>query len=43
MLKQTYYQQLYEKGVAIIIVELYNDLGQSGPNMTQLQITMALV
>lgn len=35
MLNTQYYQELYSKGVVIITVELYNDLGQNGPNLTQ--------
>jgi thiol-disulfide isomerase/thioredoxin len=35
LLNETYYQELHAKGVTIIVVELYNDLGQSGPSITQ--------
>ena len=35
MLKQQYYQQLHSKGVTILDIENYNDLGQSGPSLQQ--------
>jgi thiol-disulfide isomerase/thioredoxin len=35
MLKEQYYQQLESKGVVILTIELYDDLNQNGPNLTQ--------
>jgi thiol-disulfide isomerase/thioredoxin len=35
MLSSKYYSDLESKGVTILTIELYNDLGQSGPNLTQ--------
>jgi hypothetical protein len=35
MLASKYYSELESKGVTILTIELYNDLGQSGPNLTQ--------
>lgn len=35
MLASKYYSELETKGVTILTVELYNDLGQSGPNLAQ--------
>jgi len=35
MLASNYYSELQSKGVTILVIQLYNDLGQSGPNLTQ--------
>jgi hypothetical protein len=35
-LNSTYYSQLNAKGVIILVVELYNDMGKSGPTLSQL-------
>jgi thiol-disulfide isomerase/thioredoxin len=35
MLFQQYYSQLNSKGVVILVIELYNNLGQPGPNLSQ--------
>ena len=35
MLNQQYYSELHAKGVTIIVVELYNDLNEQGPSISQ--------
>lgn len=35
MLASKYYSELESKGVTILTIELYNDLDQNGPNLTQ--------